>query len=127
MVKERDRRRREILAALCRAGLRTRLYQCSAPPVVARPRCLTALVGDLVDAGADRLVLERLETQQHSDRRTIRAALAGVDAVLPYVHLRAYEEPLLWAPDALAWAYSAGGDWRRRVDPLVDKAVLLDP
>ncbi len=27
--------------------------------------------------------------------------------------------PLLWLPDSFAWAVGAGGDWRRRVAPLV--------
>jgi hypothetical protein len=30
-------------------------------------------------------------------------------------HMRAFEEPLLWLPDALAWAHGAGGEWRQRI------------
>jgi hypothetical protein len=127
MVKEQPSRRREILAAVGRLELRTRLYQCPAPPVVARPRCLQALVVDLVKAGAARLVLERLETQEHADRRCIRATLVDCDAQLTYRHEPAQVEPLLWAADAIAWAYGAGSDWRRRISRLVDDVIRLEP
>jgi hypothetical protein len=42
---------------------------------------------------------------------------------LVYEHVRAHLEPNLWAADAIAWAYGAGGDWRRRIRNLVD----IDP
>ena len=54
------------------------------------------------------------------------AALRGRPGAPAYVHLPAHQEPLLWSADALAWAYGAGGDWRRRVDPLLDMAVVLE-
>jgi hypothetical protein len=88
---------------------------------------LQALVVDLVKAGAVRLVLERLETQEHADRRCIRATLVDPEAQLIYRHESAQLEPLLWAADAIAWAYGAGGDWRRRIDQLVDEVVRLEP
>lgn len=34
-------------------------------------------------------------------------------------------EPLLWVPDALAWAYGKGGDWRRRMDGVVRSVVSV--
>jgi hypothetical protein len=40
---------------------------------------------------------------------------------------RVHEEPLLWVPDAIAWAVGRGGDWRRRAEPLLDKVVDLGP
>jgi hypothetical protein len=127
MVKERASRRREILAAVGRIDVRAWLYEISARPTAARPRCLQALVADLVDAGAAQLVLERLETQEHADRRCIRVALMAREAVLAYRHEPPRAEPLLWAADAIAWAYSAGGDWRRRVGATIDRVVHLDP
>lgn len=72
------------------------------------------------------------------DRRTIAAALrlaTGPDIgvsdrtnrrhVLAYVHLAAHQEPALWIPDAVAWCYGAGGEWRRRVSTLVDSVADL--
>jgi hypothetical protein len=32
---------------------------------------------------------------------------------------------MLAAADAIAWAYGAGGDWRRRVAPSIDVVVDL--
>ena len=32
-------------------------------------------------------------------------------------------EPLLWIPDAVLWAYGAGGDWRDAAMPLVSKVI----
>lgn len=45
---------------------------------------------------------------------------------LTYEHLAPYMVPLLWIPDAVAWAYAKGGDWRRRVAPMLDHVVVLD-
>ena len=36
-----------------------------------------------------------------------------------YEHLRPHEEPLLWVADAVVWAHGAGGDWPRRIAPMV--------
>jgi hypothetical protein len=36
-----------------------------------------------------------------------------------YDHMHRHEEPLLWAADAIAWAWQRAGDWRDRVRPLV--------
>ena len=44
---------------------------------------------------------------------------------LEYRHLSPYEEPLLWVSDAVAWAIRTGGDWRRRVEPMIDEVVRL--
>jgi len=126
MVKERGSRRRHILTTLSHTPIRVRVYQCRAPSTPARRRCLHSLVVDLVDTGAARLVLERHDTQQRADHQLIQHTVDGLGGHLTHVHLRGHEEPLLWAADAVTWAYSAGGDWRRRIDPMLDKAVLLD-
>jgi len=36
-----------------------------------------------------------------------------------YVHRKPSTEPLLAIPDASAWSWAKGGDWRRRIDPLI--------
>ena len=58
------------------------------------------------------------------DRQTIVTALSGTHS-LEYGHRPSHEEPLLWAVDGLVWACGAGGDWRRRVDTLVDISGAL--
>jgi hypothetical protein len=57
-----------------------------------------------------------------ADRRWLyqRVRKAGCTETLEYRHLRAYEEPLLAIPDAVAWCWVKGGEWRGRVEPLVE-------
>ncbi len=127
-AKEGNPRRREILSALAGAGLRARIYSCGGRPTDAREACLLALIADIVPAGARRLVLESRETMNHQDLRVINAALRKHgEQRLEYLHLRPEEEPVLWVADAVAWAVGAGGDWRRRVAPLLDGHVRLRP
>ena len=44
---------------------------------------------------------------------------------MEYDHMKPAEEPLLWIADAVAWAYGAAGDWRRRADPMIDDVTKL--
>lgn len=125
-AKESDSRRRTVVSTLLRLGLRTRVYECAGRDVPARATCLAHLVDDLVDLGAVSLVLETLDPQVRADRTTIRSRLEVSGGSLTYGHRRAHEEPLLWAADAMAWCYGAGGEWRRRIAPSLDKAVRLD-
>jgi hypothetical protein len=34
---------------------------------------------------------------------------------------------MLWAADAIAWSYTKGGDWLRRVSPMIVQTRLLLP
>lgn len=129
MAKEQPQRRREILAAVTGTPARARLYLAAGPPIVARATCLSRL---LVDLGADspppvRLSLESSDGQDKRDRELIvahRYAAPALDG-MTYEHMRPHEEPLLAVPDVLAWAYGAGGDWRRRIGGVLDKVMEL--
>jgi hypothetical protein len=61
------------------------------------------------------------------DRQGVHLVLEALDVhgQMIYEHLRPFEEPLLWIPDAIAWAWGAGGDWRRRIS--IDAAVRTCP
>jgi hypothetical protein len=123
---ERDKRRREVLARLCDAGVRAKVYESRGRPDAARAAALLRLTDDLVKLDARRLVLEsRGSTADHRDRQVL-ARVLGPGPVLSYAHLRPHEEPLLWVPDAIAWSYGAGGEWRRRVASVVDEVVAVD-
>ena len=53
-------------------------------------------------------------------RRTFYESLGAASRdSLRYDHLRATAEPLLWVPDAVAWAWCRGGQWRRSAEPLI--------
>lgn len=126
-AKERDSRRRAILSALTELGVLTRVYRCSSVDEPGRAACLTALVDDVLTIGAQQLTFESRSAQDRFDEVVIAAALRASGATLTYLHVNPHGEPLLWVPDAVAWAFGRGGDWRRRTEPLVEKLVDAEP
>ena len=44
---------------------------------------------------------------------------AGRRETLRYEHRRASTDLALAIPDAIAWCWAKGGDWRRRIEPVV--------
>ncbi|ANZ37509.1 hypothetical protein BBK82_17075 [Lentzea guizhouensis] len=94
--------------------------------VHARQLCLSAAATWLQELGVTRLAIESCAHQDVRDRQTLAAVLEKVDDPFTYEHLRPAEDPLLWASDALAWCFGAGGDWRQRVQPMLDAVVKLD-
>ncbi|HEX6684851.1 MAG TPA: hypothetical protein VF062_18830 [Candidatus Limnocylindrales bacterium] len=66
-------------------------------------------------------MLERDDSHAEADRRLLRAELqaAGAADRLTYEHVRAYEEPLLAIPDAVAWCWVKGGHWRVKAKQMV--------
>lgn len=77
-----------------------------------RRACLRALVGDIAASGCTRLVLERDESLVRADKQTLIEAMHATDYHnFEYVHDKAHGQPLLAIPDAIAWAWAAGGDW----------------
>ncbi|WP_454812864.1 hypothetical protein [Paenarthrobacter nitroguajacolicus] len=126
---ESDSSRDAFLIGAMRAGLSTRLYIArNMPDKSARPLCLEHLLDDLVAGGASKLVLESDESLQQADRRLIAQHLKGLGGGerLQYMHCRAYEEPLLWVSDAVAWCHQKGGDWIRKASPLVQDIVYCN-
>ncbi|MFK0247437.1 hypothetical protein ACIQUM_22315 [Amycolatopsis azurea] len=88
-----------------------------------REACLDVLIEDLASAGARMLVLESDESIVELDRKTLYRAVRqhGCHDVLEYRHLRAFEEPLLAVPDALAWCWQRGGHWKARAREMVEE------
>ena len=88
----------------------------------ARQRCLADAVRRVLALGGHRLVIDSREEQDSHDRRTIRQVLGKYpsETMLAYEHMESTGEPLLWIADAVAWCYGAGGDWRRRILPIID-------
>lgn len=89
------------------------------PDRLVRPQCLRALVADAGFSGAGRLVLERDESVEAADRRVIAEELRRIGAQVDYRHCQAYEEPMLWVSDAVAWCFQKGGAWRAAISPIV--------
>ncbi|MCT2988543.1 hypothetical protein EFN19_04355 [Propionibacterium freudenreichii] len=95
---------------------------------VARPALLRALVGDMVANGAQHLVLERDESVEVWDRRTIRERLDAVGGLgqLAYEHKNRNDQPMLWLADAVAWCYQKGNPWKAKVQPIVSEVITVD-
>lgn len=121
-------RRELLLREFCTMDVRVTVYLMrGAKDVHARPALLRALVGDLVDSQARSLVIERDESVQQSDRRTIRDELDRRQAIgrLNYAHEDRRSRPLLWIADAAAWCQQAGGHWPSKIAPIVQDIIEL--
>jgi hypothetical protein len=127
-VRESDGRRRQILGTLVELGICAHLYRVDGQRQdLARRLCLEAIVGGAVAVGASMVVLERDDSCLKRDQQTLHNARAGLRQPLRYEHLESAAQPLLWAADALAWSYAKGGDWVRRIRPIVSATRLLLP
>jgi len=130
MTKESAPRRRLIADTIVRSGADAVIFdtgQVNGDELGLRRPCLRAVVAHVDDLGADRLVLERDDSVLRWDRQwlvEITRELSCRDT-LRYEHARAAEEPLLAVPDAIAWCWAKGGDWRRRIRPAVTAVELV--
>jgi hypothetical protein len=122
MVKENAGRQRKILGVVAELKVAVTIYQAPRGSAKAerdlRRRCLDRLVADLAPRGHAQLALELDETLLAWDRKVLHAAMQREQRAdsLRYRHERAAAEPLLAIPDAVAWAWGKGGDWRRRAE-----------
>ena len=127
--REQDRRRRQLLDEIARLEVTAFIYRCDdLNQISARMGCLRQLLIDHADT-TSRLVIEACETMDHRDRRLIFAMTREMrmESAFAYEHLRGFEEPILWASDAIAWAVGAGGSWHTRVSGLVAQVVDVKP
>lgn len=115
--RESPARRRQILAALVSLDVRVRLYVAAKGigETESRKACLEAVVDDAAALGARMLVLERDNPRVAWDKQVLleRTRKAGCTESLRYQHSRGVTEPLLWLPDAAAWCWARGKEWRR--------------
>lgn len=124
MAKESDRRRRQISAAICDAGVTATVYDAGQrykDPLDAREACLEELINDVGSAEQTLLVLEQDDSILHWDRQRLieLTRVKGCRDTLRYEHHRAKAELLLAVPDAIAWCWARGGWWRQRIGPAV--------
>ena len=129
MVKESDPRKRVILQRLTDLGCAATVYQAGSghrTNIARRRACLERLVQHIAGAGVStRLCLESADGVDRRDQQQLVELVRRLQCrdVLSYQHTHASAEPLLAVPDAIAWAWSKGGDWRRRAEPLVASVV----
>ena len=93
-----------------------------------RSACLRALVADAAQRGDAMLILEQDDTLIAADRKLLyRAARDERCPDLRYEHRMAAAEQLLAQPHAIAWCWAKGGDWRRRIEPVVTHVREVSP
>jgi hypothetical protein len=125
MKHERDRRRRQIANAvvgLRACGIRAVVLDAGRgpePEYVRRERALRVLVEIAAGVGSASLVLDLDRTLVARDSRTIAAASRELAIDVAYRHASLASERLLAIPDVIAWSWARGGDWRRRITPIV--------
>jgi hypothetical protein len=130
MAKENDGRRRSLLTQISAMGVTSQLVavQVSGKSIRgARDFALAALIEQLVELEVGRMVLESCD-QDRRDVQVIGDSLAQleVSGTMEIHHLRPHDEPLLWIPDAIAWAYGRGGkEWQGLVEPLISRVTRL--
>ena len=123
-TKERPEVRKAVIADIAKMSIKAELYKVAEKHREARSICLQALAEVLQDGKCQQLVLEQNDSLCDSDRRVLREAL-GSSWSGTYDHLRAYQEPLLWLPDAISWCWNKGGAWRARLSDIDLKIVSL--
>lgn len=117
---ESDRRRRQLLGAISSLESSSGIYAAPGKDqVAARAAILSTAVVHLRDEGVGRLIIETRKGQDHRDRSVIYQTVGPhPQPEFYYSHQAAAEEPLLWIPDAIAWAWGRGGNWRGLVEDL---------
>jgi hypothetical protein len=117
---ESDPRRRKILSAMAELETETIIYMTRhRDQVRARAAILETMVPQLRERGVRRLLLDARQGQDQRDRATIYQAVgSSPDPEFSYDHQPSASEPLLWIPDAVAWAWGRGGHWQTRVKDL---------
>jgi len=127
MTKESSPRQRLILSRLCEQPLTAVIYDSRyRVHREGRAEIMRRIVTDL---DVERLVIESAVGQDQHDRRTLQEAVhkAGLHDRLHYEHVLPKTEPLLWAADAIVFAYAAGGELRRRCQPLITRVEAVEP
>lgn len=121
-TKESPARRRHFLSKLEKLDFQANVFHCATKNHAhGRHACLVALIDHAAKVGCTRISFEREASVEAADRRTLFSELKkhGLASSLAYSFEEPHREPLLWVSDAIAWCYTKGGDWRRRVTPLI--------
>ncbi|HWE88369.1 MAG TPA: hypothetical protein VG317_02750, partial [Pseudonocardiaceae bacterium] len=121
--KEKPPRQRSVSDAVARLPVKVRIYHrtCGRQNEPARQQCVSAMVRDLLDIDARRLVIDSRDERDMHDQRTLHEALVKrpQESSLVYEHGPSTGDALLWIADVAAWCYGAGGSWRTRINPII--------
>lgn len=92
-----------------------------------REDCLRALLSHASLIGVTKITFELDESVLQFDKRILFRESQKVEPHrrVNYAHENPRSEPLLWIPDAVAWSFVKGGDWRRRISPLLENVIRI--
>jgi len=135
MQSESPRRRRTIVSSLTRLAVRQdwviRLYSAgrSGTEKERRRRCLEAIVADHTKPALTHVVFDKDALLEGWDRQVLIEQLRSSSEMgnLTYEHQSRNSEQLLAIPDAFAWCWARGGEWRRRVKPVIGGFRTVSP
>lgn len=121
---ERDSRKRQIVRAIVTAGVQATVYCAGADYRTEKQRreaCLRQLVRDNARAGETVVVFDQDDSLLSWDNQRLIEFTRAEDCrdTFRYEHKNAPTELLLAVPDAIAWCWAKGGDWRARIRPVV--------
>ncbi|GLZ34004.1 hypothetical protein Lesp02_61920 [Lentzea sp. NBRC 105346] len=116
---EKDSRRKYIVSRLVEKSFEVIALAVPARGEAARAGLLERLAEEAINRGVTRLVLDSRDPAGNGRDRIVLARTKLRDAGLVYEHIQSSAEPALWVSDAVAWCLGAGGDWHRRVAPIV--------
>lgn len=125
---EKPERRRYLLAEFLQLPIDAVIYDASGhgDQKEARIAAITRLAQGAASNGTKRLVLDR-HVAADRDREIISKELAAAGRLhdVSVHHMQGKHECLLALPDAVAWCYAKGGEWRRLVSPLVTNVIRV--
>ncbi|GAA0934897.1 hypothetical protein GCM10009554_21330 [Kribbella koreensis] len=108
-------RRKKILEVIGGFHILVDIYSTDRDTLLNRRRCLEAIVRDTAGR-AELLRIERDESIMEHDRLAVLGAINRFRCYqLRFELMVPKAEPLLWIPDAVAWAWTRGGLWRQSV------------
>jgi hypothetical protein len=117
-TKERDKRRRVILAELAQHRLQVLTITSKHPDHgLARAKCLNALVELVARANNAHIVVEVDDSLAAQDARLLARAMQrlSLHRQVSFELASPRQDSGLWAADAIAWAVNRRGDWLRRI------------
>ncbi|WP_138067683.1 hypothetical protein [Cellulomonas rhizosphaerae] len=122
-AKESDITRAAVIATITRSQVAATVYRA---PILrdelgAREVCVRAAARDARRADARLMVFDQDDSLLVHDRRWLFQELGP--AGVRYEHQHRHGDPLLWIPDAVAWAWRRGGRWRLAVAGTVVREV----
>lgn len=124
MKNERDSRKRQIVRVIVAAGVQATVYRAGTNYRTEKQRreaCLRHLVSENARAGETVAVFDQDDSLLSWDNQRLIEFTRAENCrdTFRYEHKNAPTELLLAVPDAIAWCWAKGGDWRARIRPVV--------